>query len=78
MSTKQCSRCGYDVPTENFQKRSASADGLNAACKDCLREYDKERNQLQHRKDRCNDYKKSEAGIVSRQKSDAKYKDNNG
>lgn len=33
--TKVCSRCEKDVCLDNFNTRKASADGLNAACKDC-------------------------------------------
>ena len=74
MSTKPCSRCEQEVPVELFPKRAASADGLNAACKACIKLYDDERSKLQHRKDRCNDYKQTDAGKASRAKSDAKYR----
>lgn len=74
MQTKPCSRCEQELPEEAFQKRAASADGLSAACKACIKLYDDERSKLQHRKDRCNEYKQSAAGKASRAKSDAKYR----
>lgn len=40
MSDKSCTRCGSVKPLSEFQVRRASADGLTASCKECLRAYD--------------------------------------
>lgn len=33
---KTCGRCGLDRPLDNFTKRVASPDGLNASCQNCV------------------------------------------
>ncbi len=43
METKDCSRCGKRISLEGFGVNSASEDGFQAYCKECLREYRKER-----------------------------------
>jgi hypothetical protein len=40
---KSCSRCRVVKPLTEFQVRKASPDGLTAACKTCLRVYDRQR-----------------------------------
>lgn len=46
---KICSRCHQQKEERDFQIRRASRDGLTAACRACLAEYDKERAGLPHR-----------------------------
>lgn len=46
---KVCSRCHQQKEERDFQIRRASRDGLTAACRACLAEYDKERAGLPHR-----------------------------
>lgn len=46
---KTCSRCNQQKEERDFQIRRASNDGLTAACRVCLAEYDKERAGLPHR-----------------------------
>lgn len=43
METKYCSRGEHDVPRSDFRVRSAAKDGLQAWCKPCLKQYEKER-----------------------------------
>ena len=38
---KRCSKCGEEKPKHEYTKRVASPDGLNSACKPCLRGYKK-------------------------------------
>ena len=49
MRTKVCSRCGKEKPVSEFYRRSASKDGLNPACKECVKAATAER----HRKRRA-------------------------
>lgn len=35
---KVCTRCGKELPVEQFNRRSSSADGLQTWCKSCQRE----------------------------------------
>ena len=61
MDTKKCKRCGTEKPFDSFYQSDSS-------CKECrkllvrkyrdinsekIKEYDRERGKLQHRKDRC-------------------------
>lgn len=36
--TKVCTRCGKELPVDQFSRRSSSADGLQMWCKSCQRE----------------------------------------
>lgn len=36
MATKVCRNCGRELPVSEFNKRSASADGLQFWCRDCM------------------------------------------
>lgn len=38
---KKCPKCGRVLPKEMFHKRKASPDGLQCNCKDCHKEWDK-------------------------------------
>jgi 5-methylcytosine-specific restriction endonuclease McrA len=40
---KTCGTCGQDKPRDAYHKRSRSKDGLAAACKDCVKAYDRRR-----------------------------------
>lgn len=46
---KTCSRCHQQKDERDFQIRKASSDGLTAACKACISEYDKLRGSEPHR-----------------------------
>lgn len=35
---KVCTRCGKELPVDQFNRRSSSADGLQTWCKSCQRE----------------------------------------
>lgn len=35
METKVCRKCGRELPTENFYKKSSAKDGLQPLCKEC-------------------------------------------
>ena len=37
MRTKVCSQCGKEKPVSEYYRRSASPDGLNSACKTCIK-----------------------------------------
>lgn len=34
-ATKVCTRCGKELPVDQFSRRSSSADGLQMWCKSC-------------------------------------------
>lgn len=36
-STKRCTKCGKELPATEFNKRRASADGLQQWCKQCYK-----------------------------------------
>ena len=59
---KICSRCHQQKEERNFQIRTSSRDGLTAACRTCLAEYDKERAGLPHRVSARREYQSSERG----------------
>ena len=59
---KICSRCHQPKEERDFQIRRASRDGLTAACRACLAEYDKERAGLPHRVSARREYQSSERG----------------
>lgn len=56
---KICSRCHQQKEERDFQIRRASRDGLTAACRACLAEYDKERAGLPHRVSARREYQSS-------------------
>ena len=70
---KKCSRCSEEKELGEFQIRSASNDGLTAACKSCLCEYDRRRASLPHRIELRMGYSKTEAGIEAHAKAKAKW-----
>ena len=70
---KKCSRCGEVKDASLFQVRRASNDGLTAACKSCLSEYDKTRANLKHRVEARAAYQKTESGIAASSKAKARY-----
>ena len=39
METKECSRCGRELPVTEFGKNKRAKDGLQAFCKECFRQY---------------------------------------
>lgn len=73
MSLKKCTRCGIEKEEIEFQKRSASKDGLTSACRDCLRNYDKSRAMLPHRVSARRNYMATERGRESHRKASRKY-----
>jgi len=70
---KKCTRCGEEKDDNEFQKRSASKDGLTASCKKCLAEYDKIRSKSDKRKKAAAVYAKSQSGIEAGNKAKKKY-----
>lgn len=38
METKKCTKCGRELPLDNFSKCATNKDGLQYYCKDCQRE----------------------------------------
>ena len=70
---KKCSRCGEVKDASLFQVRRASNDGLTAACKSCLSEYDKTRANLKHRVDARAAYQKTDAGVTAVYRAKKKY-----
>lgn len=59
---KTCSRCNQKKEERDFQIRRASNDGLTAACRVCLAEYDKGRSGLPHRVSARMEYQSSDRG----------------
>lgn len=43
LKTKKCTRCGNEVPLSGFSKNTSMTDGLQRYCKECQREYLRER-----------------------------------
>lgn len=39
METKVCSKCGRELPIENFSKSNSTKDGLQYICKECNKKY---------------------------------------
>lgn len=39
METKVCSKCGRELPVENFSKNSKHKDGLQSHCRECASQY---------------------------------------
>lgn len=66
---KICSKCHTEKEEPEFQVRRASKDGLTAACKECLREYDRSRADLPHRVLARSKYAKTEEGKEARIKA---------
>ena len=64
-------------PFSDFQVRKASKDGLTAACKKCLSEYDKSRANNPKRVKARKEYAKTEQGIESANKAKKKWSKNN-
>jgi len=52
MDKKRCSVCGSEKPLDQYQVRRASKDGRTAACRECLRQRDRERFQKEKKKRR--------------------------
>lgn len=59
---KTCSRCNQQKEEREFQIRRASNDGLSAACKACLSDYDRSRANLPQRVKARAEYQKSDRG----------------
>jgi len=74
---KKCTKCNEEKPFSEFQKRKASKDGMTAACKKCLSEYDKSRAMLAHRVKAREEYRKTDAFKKSRYKTTKKYRAKN-
>lgn len=45
--TKVCSRCGKEKPLEEFNICNSTKDGRHAYCRECMREYNREKTQSQ-------------------------------
>lgn len=77
MAYKICSRCGFEQDLGQFQKRKASKDGHTAACRSCLKEYDRGRTNFPHRMEARAAYQKTEKGKESANKAKKKFIDSN-
>lgn len=51
---KKCGKCKQEKSKEAFSIRKAAKDGLQSRCKQCVKEYDKERHSKRENKDRKN------------------------
>lgn len=71
---KCCSVCGLSKAAQDFQKRSASHDGLTAACKACLKERDKARESPERAAKRA-EYIRTEAGKAAKKRATDAYND---
>lgn len=43
METKLCVKCGRTLPVSDFDSHTSNKDGLQSYCKECVREYNRER-----------------------------------
>ncbi|WAX17085.1 hypothetical protein PF672P2_00070 [Parabacteroides phage PF672P2] len=43
MEVKLCARCGKTLPISEFDNHGTNKDGLQSYCRDCVREYNRER-----------------------------------
>ncbi|MGB2063588.1 MAG: hypothetical protein ACPHUL_00435 [Marinomonas gallaica] len=77
MSEKKCTRCGETKSFDLFGKRSASRDGMMAACKACLSKYDKQRDKSEHRKAARLNYAKTEKGKERGREAKKRYIERN-
>lgn len=46
MLVKQCKKCKRELPIENFYKSKYTKDGYRSYCKECDKDYDKNRDKL--------------------------------
>ena len=74
---KTCNTCGKKKTESEFYKRAASKDGLASKCKECQKEYDKERANAPHRVKAREDYAKTDRGIKARERARARWANNN-
>lgn len=47
--TKKCSKCGRELPLDEFALSKKSPDGRQYACRQCKKEYNKKRNEERKR-----------------------------
>ena len=57
---KLCTKCKTEKDVSEFYKRSAAKDGLHCHCKDCVNQYDKQRDKskLARKNRKCRNNKK--------------------
>ncbi|HSN23714.1 MAG TPA: HNH endonuclease signature motif containing protein [Methylomicrobium sp.] len=73
MDTKVCSKCGVEKPTDQFNKRAASHDGLVASCKECNRTPEEREKQ----RERSRRYNQTEKGkLKNREKARRNFHNN--
>lgn len=72
-ATKHCGTCKTEKNASEFGRRAASADGLAAKCKDCQRDYDKERANRPERVAAREAYAQTDAGKQARKRARDKY-----
>ena len=48
METKKCNKCGRELPLSEFYKSSNTKDGFQRHCKDCAREYVKNKRYIKY------------------------------
>ena len=65
---KICSKCQEEKPISEFSTSSTSIDGLQAYCKACVQEYNREYRQSAAGKDADQHYRQSEKGRAMQQR----------
>ena len=74
---KKCYTCDTDKDESEFGKRAASSDGLAHKCRECQRQYDKDRAMLPHRVKARLEYQKTEPGRSAINKAKKKWLNSN-
>lgn len=72
MNKKHCNSCSNTKPASDFHIRAASSDGLSAKCRDCQRDYDKDRAMKPHRVIARLEYSKTERGKEAHRRASRK------
>ena len=74
---KLCGTCKIKKNEFEFGARKASKDGLAAKCKECQKEYDKQRLKDPKRMKMRRDYQKTEAGKIAHNRATKKWSEAN-
>ncbi len=71
---KYCATCGISKEEIDFNKRTASKDGLSHKCKSCQKVYDKARSKDPAREEARRIYAQTEEGKITTNKAKAQYR----
>ena len=74
---KLCGTCKKEKIESEFGVRSASKDGLAKKCKDCQKQYDKQRLRDPKRMKMRRDYQKTETGKAAHNRAVKKWQESN-